>query len=353
MNSTQLIPPLASFILTLIGIIAMLRLFPKLKLMDRPHEYGIDRAPIPYSGGIVFFIVFFITTLLFVDITKPIAGLIFAGLLITFVSFVDDRIRVSPFVRLLVQILAGIIIVFAGIKIQLVSNPFGAPIFLDSISFTVLGQTIWLFSALAIIVWLVLMMNVMNWLDGIPGLSSGISTIAQISIFILAMGQFNITDQSAVITIASVLAASSFAFLLFDFYPPTILMGDTGSMFLGFMLGALSILSGGKFATALLIMGFPVLDALWVILKRVFQGRSPLHGDYSHFHHRLLRVGLSEKKALFFNYIICALFAGIALVLHTAFAKFLALLCVFVAMAIIGIMTAHGSRHRDQKPPSD
>ena len=102
---------------------------------------------------------------------------------------------------------------------------------MDSFKFQILGQEIWALGAVVIIAWLVLMMNVMNWLDGIPGLASGISTIAQISIFILSARQFNIVDQSAIIAISSVLAASTLAFLFFDFHPPKILMGDTGSMF--------------------------------------------------------------------------------------------------------------------------
>ncbi|MEK7524282.1 MAG: MraY family glycosyltransferase, partial [Patescibacteria group bacterium] len=185
--------------------------------------------------------------------------------------------------------------------------------------------------------WLVIMMNVMNWLDGIPGLASGISTIAQFSLFVLSLQQFHLVDQSALITLSSVLAASTLAFLIFDFHPPKILMGDTGSMFLGFMLGVLSILSGGKLATALLIMGFPVFDAIWVTIRRVLRGTSPLKGDHSHFHHRLLKVGLSERKALIFNYLLCAAFAAIALTIHTPLGKFAALIGLLVTMGLVGI----------------
>lgn len=335
MNLQHLIAPLVSFLLTLGGVWFMLRLFPKWKLLDRPHEYGItDRKPIPYSGGVIFFLVFLVSTFAFVDITRPIAGVIFAASLVALVSFLDDRMRLSPVLRLSVQILAGVIVVFSGVKLQLINNPLGAPIFLDSIQFNFLGQQIWLLSALAIIGWLVIMMNVMNWLDGIPGLASGISTIAQFSLFILSLQQFHLVDQSALITLSSVLAASTLAFLIFDFHPPKILMGDTGSMFLGFMLGVLSILSGGKLATALLIMGFPVFDAIWVTIRRVLRGTSPLKGDHSHFHHRLLKVGLSERKALIFNYLLCGAFAAVALAVHTSLGKFMALLGVLGVMVI-------------------
>lgn len=306
--------------------------------MDRPHEYGLNRAPIPYSGGIVFFIVFAISSLLFVNITGQILGVIIAGFLIAFVSFIDDRIRLSPWLRLAVQALAGFIVVLSGVAIQLVNAPFGLPVFLDKIQFQIFGQTIWLFSALAIIIWLILMMNVMNWMDGIPGLASGITVIAQVSLFILSTRQFHIVDQSAIITVSSVLAASAGAFLIFDFPKPKILMGDTGSMFLGFMLGILSILAGGKLATAVLIMGFPVLDALWVITKRIISGGSPLKGDNSHLHHKLLNVGLTEKQALLFNYSLCAICAAIALILHSSFTKFIAFIGVLLGLGLVGVV---------------
>ena len=338
MSLNQFFPPLFSFLLTLIGIKAIRYFFPRWRLLDRPHEYGLTRQPIPYSAGIIFFIVFVISTLIFVDVTRPIAGVIFAALLIVVVSFIDDRIKLSPYLRLFTQILAGAIVVYAGVKIQIIKNPFGAPIFLDSFKFQILGQEIWALGAVVIIAWLVLMMNVMNWLDGIPGLASGISTIAQISIFILSARQFNIVDQSAIIAISSVLAASTLAFLFFDFHPPKILMGDTGSMFLGFMLGALSILAGGKLATALLIMGFPVIDAFWVIIRRILKGGSPMKGDFFHFHHRLLHIGLSERKALLFNYFFCGLFAAVALFLSSTLAKFIAFLGVLIVMVMIGLL---------------
>lgn len=332
----QLFPPLASFIATFIGIKLMLKFFPKLGLLDRPASYGLKRAPIPYSGGVIFFMVFLIGTLVFVDITNQILGVILAAFLVTYVSFADDRIQLSPWLRLAVQVLAGALVVLSGVKIQIIANPFGPEIHLDQITFDFLGRQIWLLSAVFIVFWLVLMMNVMNWLDGIPGLASGVSTIAQIAIFILASQQFNIVDQSAIKIISSILAASTLMFLFFDFPKPKILMGDSGSMFLGFILGILAILSGGKLATALLIMGFPVLDAFWVILKRILTGKSPGRGDFSHFHHRLLRAGFSERKALIFNYVLCAVLAAIALVLHSTFYKFVAFSAVFVLMAAVG-----------------
>ncbi|MBI2453578.1 undecaprenyl/decaprenyl-phosphate alpha-N-acetylglucosaminyl 1-phosphate transferase [Candidatus Peregrinibacteria bacterium] len=327
-----LLPPLLSFLLTFLGIRFILRFFPKWGFMDKPHDYGLTRQPVPYSGGIIFVIVFFVGALLFVKISSPVIGLMAAAALLTAVNFADDRRRLPPLPRLASHIVAGLILVFSGVKIQLLNMPFMEPLFLDRVQFSIGGETIWLFSALVIVGWIVLMINVMNWLDGIPGLASGVSTIAQLSIFLLSIRQFNIVDQSAVIAISSIIAASTFVFLFFDFSPPKLLMGDTGSMFLCLMLGALSILAGGKLATAILIMGFPVLDAIWVIFRRVLKGGSPFKGDSSHFHHRLLHLGLTERKALLVNYLLCVLCAAIALLLPSTAAKFLAFIAVFIGM---------------------
>ena len=335
---SQLAPAIFAALMTYVSLPHALVLFPEWKLLDRPERYGLTRKPIPYSGGIVIFLVVLIGTLLFVELSPIIIGVIVAATLVTLVSFWDDRKNISPWIRLATQVLAGAILVFSGVEIQQISNPFGEPILLDRFSFEIFGQTIWLLSAVGIIIWIVLMMNVMNWLDGIPGLTSGISTIAHASLYLLAIQQFHIVDQSAVITMASMLAAASLVFLCFDFTPPKILMGDTGSMFLGFMLAALSIIAGAKFATALLIMGFAVIDAVWVVLARMLRGKSPIRGDLSHFHHRLLGVGISERGVLFLNYLLCLIFASIALVLNNAFEKFVALVVVILIMVIIGVV---------------
>lgn len=331
---TIFLPALVSFVLTFAGVLLALRFFPLLRFLDRPEKYGLKRKPIPYSGGLVIFLAFIVSALVFIDIDKKMLGLIVGALLITFVSFWDDRFSLSPWVRLAVQILAGIIVVLAGVKMQLLTNPFGGPFMLDQIKFTFAGQEIWLFSAIFIIIWLVLMMNVMNWLDGIPSLASGVGIIASLVMFILSIQGFHVVDQTTIMILSASLFFSLLAFWIFDFPPPRLLMGDTGSMLLGFLLGMFAIFSGGKIATALLIMGFPVLDSIWVVMRRIIRGKSPVRGDYSHLHHRLLRVGLSEKKALFLNYALCGGFGAIALLLDNAREKLIALLILSVIMIV-------------------
>lgn len=312
---------ITAFVLTIVMAALALHLFPRWKLLDRPSDYGLTRKPIPYSVGLVFYVVFVVIALFFTQLTSQLVGLLLGGGLIILVSFIDDRFRIHPLPRLAAQVVAAIIVIAGGVKIQLVANPFGKPFFLDTFSFVLGGQTIWILSALLIIVWLVLMMNVMNWLDGVPGQASGISFIAFTTLCILSLGQFHVVDQTTVIILSSALAASSLAFWFFDVAPPRLLMGDSGSMFLGFALGGLSILAGGKLATALLVMGFPVIDAFFVIIGRLMRGRSPMKGDPSHLHDRLRKARLTDRQILLFNYTFSALFAIIALAIPSTLAK--------------------------------
>lgn len=323
------------------------KLFPRFGLLDKPHEYGISRAPIPYSVGLVFLPITYLLTTFFVqqsgaEMSLKLASVLFAGTLITFVSFLDDRYRLRPIIRLSVQILVGAIVVWGGVQIQQLSNPFGAPLLLDTYSVNIFGQTLWLLSSVLVVGWLVLSMNVMNWLDGVPGLASGVSSITFCTLLILSLKQFHVVDQSLVIILSAGLGAATFIFWFFDFSPPKILMGDTGSMFLGFMIGIISILAGGKMATALLVMGFPVLDALIVIGRRIVKGQSPFKGDYTHLHHRLMQAGFSERKTLVFIYVVCMLCGAVALFLPSTLTKIVAFSGIAVSMGLV-------QRHVDRR----
>ncbi len=329
-----------SAVVTFVLIKIARKLFPRLGLVDKPHEYGISRAPIPYSVGLVFLPVVILLTTFFVqqlgeEISLKLASVLFAGTLITLVSFLDDRFRLRPIFRLSVQIMVALIVVWGGVQVQQLSNPFGAPLLLDGMSIQIFGQTIWLLSAALVVGWLVLSMNVMNWLDGVPGLASGVSTITFATLLILSLKQFHVVDQTLVIILSAGLAASTFIFWFFDFSPPKLLMGDTGSMFLGFMIGVISILAGGKMATALLVMGFPVLDALIVIVRRIMKGQSPFKGDYTHLHHRLIEAGLSERKTLVFIYVVCMLCGAVALFLPSTVTKLAAFVGIAVVMGLV------------------
>lgn len=341
-----LLPALFAFVLTFGLIRGALKLFPKIGLMDRPHKYGLKRDPIPYYGGTLIVIGFLVSVFLFVPMQEKVMGLLLGAILIAGVSFMDDLQGLSPWFRLGVQVLSALILVGAGIGIHSISNPFGAPIVFDGWMISVTLDQVYQLSLMATlftIVWVVAIVNTMNWLDGLNGLPSGVTTIASLTLFFLSIRpglHFDPASQVPVAMMSIILCACAFAFWLHDFYPAKILMGDTGSMFFGYLVAALAIFSGGKVATAFLVLGFPILDAGWVIIRRILQKKSPLKGDLKHFHHRLLESGFSQRKALVLIYTLCAIFGGTAVLLEGQ-QKVYAVFVLLVLMVILGTMAVY------------
>ncbi|PIZ74888.1 hypothetical protein COY07_00005 [Candidatus Peregrinibacteria bacterium CG_4_10_14_0_2_um_filter_43_11] len=341
-----IIPALSAFVLTLLSVLIVLKFFPKIGLMDRPDKYGLNRKPIPYPGGILLYFVFVALALIFFDPTVKLIGLIVGGGLLVLVNFIDDRINLPPWFRLIVQLTVALIMVGVGIGIETITNPFGGHIDLSQLQLTIVigtfSKTILLLSGLFTIAWILLIVNTMNWLDGIPGMTSGITVIGGLTLFFLSISK--IVNQPDVAMLALIIAMIALAFWCFDFYPPKILMGDSGSMLLGLLLAVTAIFSGGKIATAFLILGFPILDALYVITYRILNKQAPWKGgewDHQrkavHLHHRLLHFGLSEKQALLVIYALCATFGIIALFLGTR-GKFWAIIVIAFLSFMLGIL---------------
>lgn len=336
------LPLIFAFLLTIFLTLTAVKFFPKLGLLDDPKKYGLRRKPIPYFGGIAIFFAFVITVFAFLPLSREVLALLVGTILLTTVSFLDDAFRISPPLRLFFQIVAAGILVIGGVGITHITNPLGGVFDLTSIDWN-LGNW-WgseyhftLLADLFTVLWVLLLVNSLNWLDGVAGLSSGIAGLAALVIFFLAAREgFHYFDQRAVIVLAGILAGCALGFTVFNFPPPRILLGDSGSMLLGFVLAALAIFSGGKVATAALVLGFPLLDAVWVILRRVLSGKSPFQGDYGHLHHRLLASGLSERKTVGVIYLLSITFGGIALFIDDSFGKLLALGALFAVMLFVG-----------------
>ncbi|MBU2524121.1 undecaprenyl/decaprenyl-phosphate alpha-N-acetylglucosaminyl 1-phosphate transferase [Patescibacteria group bacterium] len=300
----------AAFGLQLILVKAALYFFPKIGLMDNPGKYKLKRAPIPYGGGILIFLCFVALSVIFLPFDWKLAGIVVAATLLVIVSFVDDFRVLSPAFRLIVQIVAAGIIIATGTFIAYFSNPIGATIDLQQ----------WLFFGVPIVAfggtvfWLLFVTNMVNWIDGVNGLSSGIAVIAAVSVFVLsARPDFHTVDQTMALYMSAILAGCALAFWLFEVYPAKILMGDSGSMFLGFVIAILAIVSGGKLATAFIVLAIPILDGVWTIGRRILKGQSPFKGDLLHFHHKLLDLGISPRSVLLLYYIVTIIFAIIAL----------------------------------------
>lgn len=341
-----ILPALSAFGLTFLSILIAIKVYPKLGLMDKPHKYGLKRKPIPYPGGILLYVVFLALSLIFFGPSLKLIGLLIGSGLLVAVSFMDDRYGLSPGFRLFVQIAVGLMMVLVGIGIETITNPFGGYIALNEVTLTLewgpLSYTLVLFSALFTVIWIVLIVNTMNWLDGIPGLVSGITVLASLSLFFLSISEM--VNQPEIATMAIMVAMMAFAFWLFDFYPPKILLGDSGSMFFGFLLAVMAIFSGGKIATAFLILGFAILDALYVIIYRLYNKKAPWKGGEwdkyrkaVHLHHRLLHFGMSERQVLILIYVLSAIFGLSALFLGTK-GKFWMIVLLVVASFILGLV---------------
>lgn len=303
----------SGIVLSFIFIKFALYFFPKWNLIDKPQKYGLKRMPIPYFGGITIILSFVLGILFWLTVDFKLLILLALIFFVGIISFVDDKKGLSPFIRLSMQLLLGVVLYFVGIKIQTLPNPLGIEFNLLSIQFV--GVAI--FSLLATVIWVVLIMNSINWVDGLNGLTSGISSIAFFIIFLLSIKPgLHTIDQSVVATMALLLSSIILVFCFFDFYPAKILMGDTGTMFIGFMIASLSIYAGGKLATALLVLGVPIIDAIWTIFRRILSGQSPVKGDLKHLHHRFLNAGFSDRQVLIIYYLITLIFGLLALFLN-------------------------------------
>ena len=231
-----------------------------------------------------------------------------------------------------------------GVAIGTISNPFGGYFNLRNLVIhTSIGE-IFVWADLFAVIWIVGMINVVNWLDGLDGLAAGVSGIAALSLFFLSLTP--IVNQPAVALISIILAGSVVGFLLFNFSPARIFMGDAGSMFLGYSLAVFAMISGGKITTAFLVLGFPILDGLWVILRRIYSGVSPWTSDRKHLHHRLLDLGLTQRQVVLILYLLTIVF-GMAAYLSGSMGKLKALIwlfCLMLALAIWLVMIEYRKR---------
>jgi UDP-N-acetylmuramyl pentapeptide phosphotransferase/UDP-N-acetylglucosamine-1-phosphate transferase len=321
-----LLPALAAFGFAALLHLLALRLFPKIGLLDFPERYGLTRKRLPYPTGILsvctFLFVFAITS----ESSLQGMGIAVGTALLAFVCLLDDRMRLPAALRLGTQVCVAVIIFLLGTRIYTITNPLLPEGILDLDNWVIASAIfrnppVW--SGLFTVAWLLLTINALNWFDGIPGQVSLLSCIGFAVIGMLAVSprveHLDPGAQAALATLAFILSGIAAAGLLFDFPPARVLMGDTGAMFFGLMLGVLTIYAGGKVATAFLVLGVPLIDSGIVILKRMMKGRSPLKGSASgeHLHHLLLAAGWSDRQVVLLTASIGTAFGVTALFLGT------------------------------------
>jgi len=215
--------------------------------------------------------------------------------------------------------------------------------YLDSIKFTVftikgIPYALTLLADLFTLLWLTGMMYTTKFLDGLDGLVSGVTVIGSVIIFILSLSQEVLQADTALL--AALVAVVFLGFLFFNWHPAKIFLGESGSLFAGFILGVLAIISGGKIATALLILGVPIFDVLWVIFRRFFEKKSPFLADRQHLHLRLLDIGLSHRQVVLILYTLTTIFGVSALFLQSK-QKAYVLLLLLTIMIILGFILVH------------
>ncbi len=315
--------------------------FFKFGLLDKPKKHGFSRAAVPYSFGSVLFILFVVLTLFFNPISFKLLALLTSLLILVLTCFLDDFKDLNPYLRLTIQVACAAIVVFSGIRVLEVSNPFGsAPIVLNG------------FSYVLSIFWIVLLTNLINFLDGISGLSSGVSSIGFFTIFALAsMNAVHITDQSLLISlslIAALLALVGFV-LEIPLKQPKVLLGDSGAMFFGFLLACLSMINGGKLATLGLVLLVPIFDGLFVIFYRIFIRKSPVTKDANHLHHKLLEIGFSRLQIVFFYVAITSVFGFLSIIAWNTQLKFVTFFLVALMLSVLFRITwkKHGLKRRN------
>lgn len=257
----------------------------------RMHDH-----PIPRMGGLAIFLGFTLTTLLFCEYTPSMLAIWFGGLIIVFVGILDDIFTINPLFKLLGQALAALVAIFQGMTIDYIQ-------FFDTyVEFGYLSIPITL-------IWILGLTNAINLIDGLDGLSCGVSTICSATILTIMI--FKGDYVSALIT--ATLVGSCLGFLPFNSHPAKIFMGDTGSMFLGYVLSLLSIQGMFKFDTTmsflipLSIFGLPLFDTAFAFIRRILRGQSPFKPDKGHIHHRLIKMGLSQKDSVHILYAICGI----------------------------------------------
>ncbi len=330
-NNIFLIPFLVSFSIAAILLTGLVKLFQyKSFSNERRSSRHIHEAKISRFGGVAI-ILSFVLTLLWdrnLVISPQLLGVFMASGAILIMGIVDDIWQLSWGKQLFFQLGVVLFVFLIGIRLEYITNPFGGVfLFQNGIGFVV--------NILIVTSWILLIVNAMNWVDGIDGVSGGITTIGLLAIFFVSLRPE--VNQPPVAIITAALLGGIIAFVFFNFNPAKILAGTSGSFFMGFILAILALFAGAKIATTLLVLAIPIIDALWVIGERLRAHKSVFDADKRHLHYRLLELGWSQKRICIFYWGITALIATLALVAG-AMEKIVLFLIVLIAMVFFSMI---------------
>lgn len=283
------------------------RLAVRVGAVDEPRDRGLAARRTPLLGGLAILASVLVAALIWLPADRETTGILLGAVLIAFVGGVDDVHELSPAVKLLGQILAALIPVLAGVRVEHITLPF-----LGALSFgagwggalTVLG--------------LVALMNVVNFSDGVDGLAAGVCAISAVAFSVIA---FDLGREAAGV-LAAIVAGAALGFLIHNFHPASVFMGDCGALLLGYLLGCTAV-QGTLKTNALIalvgplaILAVPFLDTSFVIARRLKYRRAPWSADAHHFHHRMARIGFSQRRTVLYLYAWTFLLAGLAVAMR-------------------------------------
>ena len=308
----------------------------KIGAIDVPRDSRrMHKKPIPRLGGLAIIFGFIVAICCFGHLTRSLGAILAGAAIIAVMGVVDDCKNLDAKLKFCIQIIAALVVIIGGnIRITVLTNP---NIFSDN-PYVVLPD--WL-SGVTTVLWIVFITNAVNFIDGLDGLAAGVSAIMSVSLVFIAVR----VGEYSVATVGLALMGACFGFLPFNFNPAKMFMGDTGSTFLGFMLATLSIQGVFKsyaiisFAVPLLILGLPLFDALFAMIRRIYHGQSPMTADRGHLHHRLIDMGFSQKQTVFILYTISGILGITAVILAESgtLRALILLICVLLFLIIEGL----------------
>lgn len=317
---------LVSLVSALIVTPIVIRYSKKLHITDKPNARKVHKEPVPTLGGIAIAISFIVGLLVLQPTSDFHLSIIIGAGVILLLGIFDDIYDLSAKFKFFIQILVACFVVFwGGLQVEFINLPFGGELEFG------------LFSGIFTVFWIVGVTNAINLIDGLDGLAAGVSGIALITVAGMAM----LMGDVYVTTMALVLFFSIVGFLRYNFHPAKIFMGDTGALFLGFMISVLSLLGFKNvtvvsFLIPIFILGVPISDTLIAMLRRKINNRPVSSPDSAHLHHRLTQFGFSHKQTVLFIYLLSALFSLAAILFSmTTLWGSMIILCVVLVVIIM------------------
>ncbi|MBD3296287.1 MAG: hypothetical protein GF392_02850 [Candidatus Omnitrophica bacterium] len=330
----------SSILLTWTG----LKLAIRFDILDHPDKRKKQSRGVPLLGGVAVFAAFLISLLINFHFSPQLKGVIAASGIMLMIGLVDDIRGVSASLRLMVQVICSVIVIMSGVRLNIIPDDMRYALQLE---------------AVITVFWIVGITNAFNFMDGVDGLAGGLAVIAAVAFFVVGYR----TGQNYFSYLNIALAGSCAGFLLFNFHPARIYLGDAGSGFLGFTLASLAVMGEWADKKPVIAISVPVLvlaviifDVIYISVARIAEGRVRSFREFleyvgrDHLHHRLMNIGFSEKGTVLFIYLISIIFSLGALVLKNAdpFQAGLLLLQAMFILFIVTILMLTGRRHLEE-----